>query len=145
MSGIVIKTQTIESVVSARNKQTTRKLSELQNDSSFVTSSGSVQSVQVANTAKTITGGSGVSANTYGPTGNVTINASASGSINIPYFTVNSQGIITSAVNRKLTITTGCSNCNNCTVTTSCTYCTDCSQCTDCSKCSHCSDCNCEP
>lgn len=145
MSKLILKDQSLEALIAVKNKEVTRRVSYLENDSNFVTAEGSVKSVEVASTTKAITNTSGVSANTYGPTTDVTIAAKTSGSINIPYFTVNEQGIITSAVNRKLSIKTGCSHCNNCSVTTSCTYCKDCSYCSNCGDCSHCGDCNCEP
>ena len=61
-------------------------------------------------------------AGTTGPAGNVTIGVAQTASINIPFFTVNSYGQVTSRGTRVLKISTGggCSNCNNCSDCNNC-------------------------
>lgn len=118
------------------------KLSQLINDSDYVTATGSVYSVTSATNTAQITGNSGVSAGTYGPTANVSIGRTNSGSIVIPYFTVTAQGIVTSVTNRTLSITTGCSNCGYCSVCSQCNQSSGCNNCSTCSNCNNCSRCN---
>ena len=126
------------------------KLSQLSNDSNYVTTSGHVASAQTASSATNLTGNSGVSAGSFGPTSSVTVNINQTGQINVPYFTVNAQGRITSMGHRTLRVTSGCqqcSNCSDCRVTSGCTQCT---QCTDSGGCSQscgqgCSNCDCQP
>lgn len=89
------------------------KTSDLENDVGYVTVNDTVANANTADTATAISTPSGVRANSYGPTANVNIaQGGKTGSINIPYFTVNAQGIITSMTTHKLTVTTGCNNCN---------------------------------
>lgn len=89
------------------------KTSDLENDVGYVTVDGTVANANTADTATAISTPSGVQANSYGPTANVNIaQGGKTGSVDIPYFTVNAQGIITSMTTHKLTVTTGCNNCN---------------------------------
>lgn len=91
----------------------------------------------------------------YGPAGNVTFTGySQTQKINIPYFVVNEQGLITQVTNHTLQITSPCSNCavysqcnncSNCSVYTSCNNCSNCSVYSGCNNCSNCSNCsNCD-
>jgi len=111
------------------------KTSQLTNDSGYITTSGHVASANTANSAQYLTGTSGVSAGTYGPGSNVTIgNNGGSGTIAIPYYTVNAQGLITSIGTRTLKVTTGCNNCSNCSYH-QCNYCDNCNcGCCDCGE-----------
>lgn len=144
MSGIKLKgVDLVTSIDEQVKAKIPTKISQLTNDSGYVTTSGSVASANTATTATNLTGTSGVTAGTYGPSANVTIaNNNRTGSIVIPYFTVNTQGRITNMVNRTLKVTTGC---NNCSVTSGCSQCNNCSQTSGCSNCNNCSNCNCQP
>lgn len=122
------------------------KLSEIENDSAYVTTSGHVKSAKTATSATTVSNTSGVSAGSYGQGGSVTITQTKTGSVKIPYFTVNAQGLVTSMGYRTLTVTAGCkrcTNCSQCNKTSGCSQTSGCSH--SCSRCSHCGDCNCEP
>jgi len=125
MSKLTINSTAIETAVqqTAQSKFPT-KMSQLTNDSGYVTASGSVDSVSTATNTSRITGGSGVSAGTYGAGGNVTVGNKGSGSISIPYFTVNAQGRVTASYNRTLYINTHCNDCSHCSYT--CSYCSNC-------------------
>lgn len=113
------------------------KTSDLENDVGYITVNDTVANSNTADTATKITTNSGVSAGAKGPTANVSIaQNNKKGSIQIPYFTVNAQGIITSAGTHTLTVTTGC---NNCSVTSGCTQYSRCSR-SSYSRCSRCSD-----
>ena len=121
------------------------KMSELTNDANFATFDDKIASATNADKAVSLTTKSGVTAGSKGPTGSVTIAANnKTGTIKIPQFTVNEQGIITSITERTLTITTGCMHC---TVTPGCDQCSHCeqtsgcSQCSDCNRCNNCNDC----
>ena len=144
MPQIIVNGKNLLDIAQEKTEQQKPTISQLQNDSNFVQPSGSVRSVQIATNTTNITGSSGTSTGTFGPTGNVTVNRNSSGSIKVPYFSVNEQGLITSVTNRTLSITTGCSNCNQCSVYDSCSHCTDCINCVDCSRYSRCSDCDCD-
>lgn len=102
-------------------------------------------SVQTGDQTQTITNSSGVTPGSYGSTVDVTVNAVDNKQVVIPYFTVNEQGIITSATNQTYTFINNCSNCGQCSVTTSCNNCSQCSVssgCNNCSQCSVCSNCS---
>lgn len=141
---IVVGTSDIVDIIKDNyNKNAARlKTSQYINDPEYVTKSGKVYSVDTATNTKELTNPSGVSQGRYGATNNVTISNSGSNSIKIPYFSVNSQGLITSMVNRTLSVTTACEYCSKCDHTASCT---NCSNCTNCSKCNYDSHCNCSP
>ena len=124
-------TQVVEEQVQS---QVPTKLSQLNNNSGFVTTSGHVAYAQTAYSASNLTGNSGVSAGTYGPTGNVSITTGNTGTINIPSFTVDSTGTITYMTQRTLRVTSGCSNCSNCG------QCNHYSTCDNCGHCNNCSD-----
>lgn len=132
------------------NEITPKTTSDLENDIGYITSSGSVASATVATTATNLTGNSGVSAGTQGPGANISVGTGGQGSISIPYFTVNAQGLITSMGTRTLTVYSGCSQCSNCghcSVTSGCSQCSNCSICSRCTNCSDCNryTCNCQP
>lgn len=127
------------------------KMSQLTNSGKFAKSTDTIASAASADTATNLVGNSGVTAGTKGAVSNTTINANkGTGSIKIPQFTVNAQGIITSLVERTLTITTGCAecsvtsgcaNCTQCNVTSGCKNCNDCNNCGKCNDCLDCSYC----
>lgn len=127
------------------------KMSQLANDANFAKTTDTIAAAATADTADNLVGKSGVTAGTTGATGNVTISSNrGSGTIKIPQFTVNAQGVITSLVERTLTITTGCSecsvtsgcnNCSQCNVTSGCRNCRDCTNCDKCKDCVVCSYC----
>ena len=150
MADIKINGKSITTVISeAVVESNPKKLSEIDNDSAYVTTSGHVKSAKTATNATTISSSSGVKAGSYGQGESVTITQAQTGSMQIPYFTVNAQGLITSMGYRTLKVTAGCKDCTNCS---QCNKTSGCDQtsgggCGDCSySCSRCSDnCNCEP
>lgn len=115
--------------------------SSYKNNIGAITNSEPVDSAAHSNTATTLKNDSGVSAGSFGPSSNVTIESGGfTNNILIPYFTVNSEGIITSIGNRTLTVTTGCDNCAVYSECSNCTKCTVCSRCSyNCNRCSNCS------
>ena len=144
MAKIIIKDTDIKDLAKQQTEASMPKnISQLTNDSAFVTSSGSVQSVDTATNTTDITGASGTSSGSFGAAGNVTLGSSGSASIRVPYFRVNEQGLITQVTNRTLSMTTGCSNCSQCSQYSSCSQCSDCNVCNNCSRtCSNCYECN---
>ena len=144
MAQIIIKDKNLNDLIKEQaNAEMPKNISELQNDSAFVTSSQSVRSVNTATNTTDVTGSSGTATGTFGPGSNVTLGSSGSASISVPYFKVNEQGLITQVTNRTLSMTTGCSNCSQCSVYYSCSQCSNCSVCNDCSQtCSRCYECN---
>jgi hypothetical protein len=109
------------------------KTSDLENDVGYVTVNDTVANSNTADSATGLVTPSGVQASSYGPTANVNIaQGGKTGSIDIPYFTVNAQGIITSMTTHKLTVTTGCNNCNVIVPYSRCSRCgTNCSHCSE--------------
>lgn len=99
--------------------------SDLTNDSNFITDKDSIDSATVALKSATNLVGNRVAAGTYGPSANVTIPANnGTGTINIPYFVVNDQGVVTNVAQRTLRVTSGCSHCS---YESKCDYCSKCS------------------
>lgn len=92
----------VNTVVTANAKV---KASELENDVGFCKSTDKVNAVSTADTAKSITSLSGVAANTYGPSSNITID-SGTNSISIPQITVADNGLVTSAKQFTLKVST---------------------------------------
>ena len=149
LTNIKIKTTTLRNIVDdtaeAKIPTTTSKIT---NDANYVLVSGKINSATTADRTAKITKASGVTAGTYGPSANVTIGNTERKSIIIPQFTVNAQGLVTSATNRTYIVANACSNCtecdkcSQCNVTSGCSRCTDCSRtsCTynECDQCGHC-------
>lgn len=103
------------------------------------------ESVQTGDQTQTITDRSGVTPGSYGSTVDVTVNAVDNKQVVIPYFTVNEQGIITSATNQSYTFINNCSNCGQCSVTSTCNNCSQCnvtSTCNNCNQCNVCTNCS---
>ena len=143
LSRIKIQNEKLDEIVENKAQTTYHtKMSQLINTAGFVTKDGTVNHAVRADNTQKLTGVSGVNAGTYGPSGNVTIGNTGSGSIIIPQFTVNAQGIVTSVTNRTLKITNKCSNCSHCNKTTSCSETSGCSDCgrSSYSRCSNCGD-----
>lgn len=78
---------------------------------------------------------SGVTAGSYGPTGNVA--PAHRGTFTVPYITVDARGRVTNAATRTITLpadaNTHCSYCTHCSGW--CTHCAHCSYCTYCTYC----------
>ena len=134
MADILIRGKPVQTLVDEEALSlATVKTSDLENDVGYVTVNDTVANSNTADTATKITTNSGVSAGAKGPTANVSIaQNNKTGSIAIPYFTVNAQGIITSAGTRTLKVTTGC---NNCAVYSGCSQCSNCSNCNNYRRC----------
>ena len=149
LTNIKLKTVTLQDITDevAESKIPTTT-SKITNDANYVLISGKINSAVTANKAAKVTNKSGVTAGSYGPTANVTIGKTERKSIVIPQFTVNAQGLVTSATNRTYIVANACSNCSQCDrcsqckVTSGCNQCTDCNQTTcrynECSDCGHC-------
>lgn len=121
-------------------------LSDLTNDA-FVVKTDKIESVEHSNYTLKLSDCS-VSPGNYGPSSDVTIGSTNTGSITIPYFTVNSQGIVTSVSNKTLSISNSCSNCSQCSKYSACSNCQQCSaySCrTNHSRYSRCSQCSQSP
>lgn len=106
----------------------------IENDAGFITANEKVNSAVKATNTLALSTASGVSAGTYGPSADVAIGSTDRKSVVIPQFTVNANGIITSAVNRTYTVGNSCSNCSDCS---HCSRCSVTSGCSECSNCSH--------
>lgn len=138
---IVVSDKDLTAIVNDQvQSETPTKLSDLENDAGYVTTTGHVAHAKTANAATNLTGASGVTAGTYGPSASVSITTGQTKSINIPYFTVNSAGIVTYMTQRTLKVTSGCNNCSNCG---QCNNYSGCSQCSTCNNCGYrCPDCS---
>lgn len=144
MAQILIQNENLNELIKQQaDTNMPKKVSELENDSKFVTSSGSVASVSSAGSTVKVTGATGTASGNFGGASNVTLGSTGSASISVPYFKVNEQGLITQVTNRTLSMTTGCSNCSHCSVYNNCSQCSNCNICDRCSRtCSNCSDCS---
>lgn len=98
-------TDLIDIVDSVTTKNATVKASSLVNDVHYLKVTDKANSVTSADSAAKLTGASGVTAGTYGPSANVTVDGNT-GSVNIPRITVNAQGQITAAAQYTLKVTT---------------------------------------
>ena len=83
----------------------TVKASSLTNDVPYLKVTDKAKSATAADSATQLTGKSGVTAGTYGPSANVTVDGNT-GSINIPRITVNAHGQVTAAAQYTLKVTT---------------------------------------
>lgn len=137
---ITLQNQNLQQIVEEKAQKTYHtKLSQLINTAGFVTANDTVNHAVTADNTQKITGVSGVNAGTYGPSANVTIGNVNSGTITIPQFTVNAQGIVTSVTNRTLSVKNACSNCSKCSQGSGCSQ----SSCgSNHSRCSNCSQCD---
>lgn len=143
LNRIKINTESLQDVVEQKaEKSYPTKLSQLINTSGFVTADGTVNHAQQADSADEITVTSGVTPGTYGPTEDVIISNTGTGTIFVPQFTVNNQGLVTSVMHRELSISNTCSACSHCDKTSGCSEGSRCSHgCTSnhsrsCSQCS---------
>ena len=131
LENIILKDKPLSELVDETiSSKIPKDTANIQNDAGYVTASGKVSTAAKATNALSLSSASGVSTGTYGPSANVTIGARDRKSVVIPQFTVNANGIVTSAVNRTYTVGNSCSNC------------TDCSNCSQCSVTSGCNECN---
>ena len=107
LNRIVLQAETLQQIVEDKAQKTYHtKLSQLINTAGFVTANDTVNHAVTADSTEAITGSSGASAGTYGQPTDVTIGGTESGTVTIPYFTVNAQGIITSVTQRTLNVST---------------------------------------
>lgn len=98
-------TDIVDAVSSTITANAKVKASSLENDLGFCKASDKANTVTTADKAKQLSKASGVSAGTYGPNSNVTID-SGTNSINIPQITVTSNGLVTSAKQFVLKVST---------------------------------------
>ncbi len=134
LNRIVLQNETLQQIVEDKAEKTYHtKLSQLINTAGFVTANDTVNHAVTADATEAITGSSGASAGTYGQPTDVTIGGTKSGTVIIPYFTVNAQGIITSVTQRTLSVSNTCSNCTH-------TMYSRCGQCGDHSRHSRCGE-----
>lgn len=96
-------TDVVQGVID-RYKVTTT--SDLVNDSQLAVSSGTIKSAEHAASAVTLTGASGVTSGTYGPSADVAVSGSTVFNIVVPQLTINDKGQVTAVADRTLTIQT---------------------------------------
>lgn len=98
-------TDLVDIIDTTVSKNASVKASSLTNDVPYVKVTDKVNNVITATNATSLTGTTGVTAKSYGPTSNVTVDGNT-GSIKIPKITVNEYGQVTSVTDYTLKVTT---------------------------------------
>lgn len=135
MADIKINNVSVQTLIDQEALELTAvKTSDLENDVPYITVNDKVAEANMADTTVSLATPSGVQEGSVGPEADINVGQNnQTVTVQIPYFTVNEQGIITSAGSRNLQVTTGC---NNCSVTSGCSYCNNHSEYSKHSRCS---------